>query len=211
MHRDTFEVVFEPAGLDALPLRSHQAAPPRANMLGLFAMTTLAALVVVPQIALAGYALISPDIRQSLIDQPVAAAQLAVALMFWIALFAWPIKRLLGRINRHRDVEISQHRVCVRDQHLFGSRQWDVPLNSYRGIAHHIRSSLSGTRHELVLVHPDPAQTVILMTAPMISAADISRLMALLGLPEIAASELYWRNTGTQMPAKSLSLSAVPA
>lgn len=211
MLRDTFEVVLDPAGLDALPLRSAPHTPARSSLLGLFALTALAAVVLVPQIALAGYALLTPDIRQSILDQPVAAAQLAIALTFWIALFSWPLKRLLNRITRRRDVEIAQDCVVVRDQHIFGHKEWSAPLRSYRGVAHHIRSSLAGTSHELVLVHSDPAKTVVLMTAPQITDADTSRLTALLGLPQVAPSEIYWASSGKNPSPHPLSVAPAPA
>jgi hypothetical protein len=66
-----------------------------------------------------------------------------------------------------------------------------MPLASYRGIAHVVRTSLSGTRHELVLVHPLRAHRILLCMADRISEAELAHAARILRLPVIAASDLY--------------------
>ena len=75
----------------------------------------------------------------------------------------------------------------------FGSTAWSVPLASYSGIAHHVRASLSGLRHELILVHPDPAKNLLVAVADRIPQATLDRAKALLRLPEVPAKSLYMR------------------
>jgi hypothetical protein len=205
MRPEAFEYVEVTSGSGALPLRSLQGAPRAPSLMHLTLLTALAAAVVAPQIGLAGYALSSPDFRQSILGQPLVAFQLAVALAFWITIFALPLRGLADRLTCRRAVEITSSTVTVTDTRAFTGKSWSAPLASYRGIAHNTRSSLSGTRQELVLVHDDRKLSVLLMAAETISDADIARLTRLLNLPQIPVRSLYGRRTDTQQTAKSLS------
>ena len=75
--------------------------------------------------------------------------------------------------------------VSVSDRAVLGSRLWQVPLEEFSGIAHWVRSSLSGVRHELHLVHADPGKSLLIHRADHISQATIDAAGALLGLPPI--------------------------
>jgi hypothetical protein len=78
---------------------------------------------------------------------------------------------------------------------LIRRASFETPLASYAGVAHHIRASLSGNRHELILVHPDPARTVLVAVAPRFGESDIQRLCLLLGHREVPAKALYaWQD-----------------
>ena len=70
-----------------------------------------------------------------------------------------------------------------------------MPLASFAGVAHHVRASLSGTRHELILVHPDREKSVLLSLAAKVAQAEVDRVAALLGHKEISPGVLY-RFTG---------------
>jgi hypothetical protein len=168
-------------------------------------LAALATAVVVPQMALAGYALNSPEFRQSIMGQPLVAFQLAAAMAFWITIFALPLKGLLDRLTRRRSVEISGSTVAVSDIGAFRRRSWTAPLSSYRGIALNTRSSLSGTRQELVLVHDDRKLSVLLMTAQTVSDAEIMRLTSLLKLPQVPVRMMYDARTDTRQTVKSVS------
>jgi hypothetical protein len=191
MRPEAFECVDVTSELGAFPLRSLQSAPRAPGLLHLGLMSTLAALVVLPQIGLAGYALQSPAIRQAILNQPLVAFQLGAALAFWIGIFAWPLKGLANRLGYRRTVEITRTQVAVSDTRALGASTWSEPLASYQGVAHHIRSSLSGTRHELVLVHADANRSVLLAAAEQITDAEIGRMTRLLALPQVQASEMY--------------------
>ena len=54
-----------------------------------------------------------------------------------------------------------------------------------------MRASLSGTRHELILVHPERDKCVLLSVAPRTTQAEVDRVATLLGHKEIPPSELY--------------------
>jgi hypothetical protein len=192
MRPEAFERVDLSSGPYALPLRSSQGAAKRSsNIVHIGLLSCLAALVVVPQLALAAHALAIPDIRALILDRPLMAFELATAVSFWIAMFAWPLRRLYHRLTWRRDVEITGLNVAVRDERAFSGKVWSAPLASYKGIAHNVRTSLSTTRHELVLVHPEPDRSVLLLIAEHISESDIARMSQLLGLPHVSAKELY--------------------
>ena len=211
MRPEAFECVDVTSGPNGFPLNSQQSSARAPGILHLGLMTTLAAVIVTPQLMLAGYALHSPDIRQMILDQPLVSFQLAVAMAFWIGLFAWPLKGLFDRLTWRRAVEITRDKVTVADTRARGVSQWSSPLASYKGVAHHIRSSLSGTRHELILVHNEASRSVLLMTADDIPEAEISRMTSLLQLPQMPARELYSRRRSLKTPASPLSWHAVPA
>jgi len=193
------------------PLQAHQSAARAPNALHLSLMSLLACGIVLPQVAIAGFAVVSPELRHVIAEQPMIALQLALALVFWIALFAWPLRALFARLTSRRDVEITPETVAVSDDLAFGSSAWSAPLASYRGVAHHIRSSLSGNRHELVLVHADPRRSVLLMISDHISEADVARMTNLLRLPQVPAAELYGARASRPASSGTEVWTAMPA
>jgi hypothetical protein len=154
-------------------------------MLRLAALSALAAAIVVPQVLLAAYALSDPSTRALILDRPLMTAELVIAMAFWIGLFAWPLRRLYDRAGSRRKVEISRMIVAVRDQKFARSQTWMAPLASYTGLRHGVRTSLSGTRHELVLDHPEASKSVLLMVSEHIGDAEIAHFTRLLGLQHI--------------------------
>jgi hypothetical protein len=127
----------------------------------------------------------------SALDNPMAAAQVAVGLAAWTGLFVAPVWRLLQRFGGCRSVHIAGDMVTVREQTLARTSIRRMPLSAFAGIAHHVRSTLSGVRHELYLVHRKRGQSLLIHSADTISAATIAAVGTLLGLPTIPAAELY--------------------
>jgi hypothetical protein len=211
MRPEAFECVEVISGPASFPICSRQGSARAPSIIHLTLMASLATVIVTPQIGVAVYALQSPDIRQTILDQPLVAFQLAVAMAFWIGLFAWPLKGLFDRLTWRRGVEITQDRVNVADTRALGVSQWSAPLSSYTGVAHHVRSSLSGTRHELVLVHEDAARSVLLMAGNHISEAEIAGMTRLLRLPQVPARALYARRKNLQTAPSPLFGHQVPA
>lgn len=210
-----FECVELKSPADTLPIHSVQSAPRAASAIHLSIMVLLAGLIVLPQLAFAGYAIASPHLRNIIAEHPIMALQLVVALVLWIALFALPLSTLAGRLTWRRDIEITSESVAVADSGAFGASAWSAPLTSYNGVAHHIRSSLSGSRHELILVHPEPGRSVLLMVADHISEPDVLRMAQLLHMPQVPASVLYRarnnRQTITSKTSETADWSAAPA
>jgi hypothetical protein len=211
MRPEAFECVEVISGPASFPICSKQGSARGPGIMHLALMASLAAVIVTPQIGVAVYALQSPGIRQTILDQPLVTFQLAVAMAFWIGLFAWPLKGLFDRLTWRRGVEITHDRVYVADTRALGVSQWSAPLTSYKGVAHHIRSSLSGTRHELILVHEDAARSVLLIAANHISETEIAGMTRLLRLPQVPARALYARRKNEQTASSPLFGHAVPA
>jgi hypothetical protein len=190
MRFDRFDRVDVADTNGSLPLKSNQdsASVGQTVKFGLLAM--LAASIVTPLYGLAIYGLSDGAVRQQIAERPLVALQIAIALAFWAFLFGWPLKQLFSRLVARRTVQISEAGVAVADRHAFGATRWKAPLDEYLGIAHHIRSSLSGNRHEVVLVHPDRRKSVSLMIAEHISEQDLVRFAALLRMPQIPATDI---------------------
>ena len=190
MRPEAFESVELLSADGEFPIQSVQSTERWSEIIRLVLLATLAGVIVLPQIALTVYALANPETRSLILKRPLMTAELTVAMAFWIGLFAWPLRRLLARVNGRRKVEISRAIVAVRDEKLLGTKTWMAPLSAYKGITHRVRASLSGSRHELVLVHPDASRSVLLMVSEYISDAEIQRFAHLLGMPQIPARQV---------------------
>ena len=188
MRPEAFERVELLSAAGEFPIQSAQTSKRWSEIIRLALLAGLAGTIVLPQIALALYTLAIPETRALILARPLMTAELTVAMAFWIALFAWPLRRLNARVNGRRNVEISRQSVSVRDEKLLKTETWSAPLASYTGISHQVRASLSGSRHELILVHPGKSRSVLLMVSEHISEADIQRFTRLLGLPHIQAT-----------------------
>ncbi len=191
MRPEAFERVELLSAAGEFPIQTSQTSKRWSEIIRLALLAGLAGVVVLPQIALAAFTLSNDETRALILERPLMTAELAVAMAFWIGLFVWPLRRLHARVNGRRNVEISRLSVAVRDEKLLGTETWTAPLASYTGVAHHVRASLSGSRDELILVHPDRARSVLLMVSEHISDADIQRFTRLLGLPQIAARHTH--------------------
>ena len=117
--------------------------------------------------------------------------ELAIALAFWAGLVCWPLRNIFMALVSDRFVDIRDGEVNVVDETPFSESGWRMPLATYEGVALHLRSSLSGVRHEAVLVHPDRRRSIILMVAESIGEPEILELCGVLGLPRIPANRLY--------------------
>lgn len=129
--------------------------------------------------------------RALIADKPVATLQMVVGMLMWMALLAWPAHRLFTKLTGVRTVSVDNGHVTVTDKGLFGTTAETVPLDTFDGLAHHIRASLSGTRHELILAHPDRSRSVLLAIADRFTKTEVERVCLLLGVPEIPARALY--------------------
>ncbi|MEQ1613614.1 MAG: hypothetical protein ABL904_12740 [Hyphomicrobiaceae bacterium] len=124
------------------------------------------------------------------VQQPAIALQLGLAFFTGVAFVALPLRRLLRRSMQPRRIVISGDRVAATN-HRDGAPAWSEPLSAYRGIAHHIRTSLSGAQHEIVLVHPDATKSIVLTSADRIDQPQIDAMAALLDVCEVPARTLY--------------------
>ena len=211
MQRTTYEFVEVSNGHSlpsAIILRQNNRK--FARLPGLLLMTTMAGLIVAPQIALAAYAFGSPEVRASLIAHPWATLELAVALCFWVGLVCWPLRSMLSALICHRFVEIRDGEVQVVDQTPFSTSLRRTPLTTYEGIALDVRlTALSGIRHEATLVHPDRRRSVILMVAEHIGAGiqELCRFFRA-GPPPCGEPARLWRAPGGREAAELAAVAA---
>lgn len=191
---------MRPEGFDVVvashdPERDHttieQKYRRRESLPGLVVLTGMGFLVAAPQLALAATAVAMTDVRSSIASHPVIAIQLALAILLWIGLIAWPVRRITRRLTRERHIDIASGTVTVTDTFFNKTATWRQPLAAYAGVAHVTRTSLASRRDELVLVHPDAAHSLILATADRISASDHIAEAQALGLPLLAPGAAY--------------------
>ena len=190
--------VVLPPSFDSLPFKAEQTSSRTAAVLILLLLIPVLCLVIVPM----GLVLVlaTGEVRDAIAHHPLAATILGAGLIMWVALFLVPAKRIIQRFGNRRRVTIARERVTVADESLFGSRLWSAPLADFRGVAHHVRATLSGVRHELILVHPKRERSVLLHSADAIAQSTIDRAAALLSLQQVPAHELYrltQRGTGS--------------
>ncbi|MES0404106.1 MAG: hypothetical protein ABUJ93_11505, partial [Hyphomicrobium sp.] len=136
----------------------------------------------------------APAARAIVAQQPALALEILAALGFLAYLLALPLKRLLDRLAVHRTVEINKTTVTVTEGKNFRSWTWTAPLNSFAGITHLVRASLSGTRHELILIHPERKKSVLVGVGDRMLQEDIDRVAVLLGQSVVPPKELYRLN-----------------
>ena len=210
MTAKTTEVREPVSAFDQLPVRNERCPSLPSVVFDLCllaaAVTGLASLLTIA----VTHAVAEPRALTVLSNRPLAAAQGLFGLAVLLVIVGLPVRRLLRRVGARRIVEVDSAVVRVTETTLWGTRQWEEPLARYRGVAHHVRASLSGLSHELVLVHENAAKNVVMAEAHRITHATIERAKTLLGLPELPARELYARSAGG-LPAGTAGASRLSA
>jgi hypothetical protein len=187
------------SAFEALPFRFVQQSSRAAAALLLLLLSPLLAVLIVPPALILFLAV--EDLRHAIADKPLAVGMLVLGLGTWAGVFLVPAQRLIRKLWTTRSVTVAAGHVTLNDGGLFASKLWSAPLSDFSGIAHHVRATLSGVRHELVLVHRDRRRRAILLhTADRISQSTIDRAAALFRLPQLPARELY-RVTRASAPA----------
>lgn len=174
-----------------LPWRQSQTCSMLPRVLALAGLAAVALLLVVPLAVIVHHVATAPAGLAALANHPAATFQIALGLAVSSALLGFPFYRMAQRIGVTRRVAIEAGSVTVTDQGLAGDHTWSEPLSSYTGIAHHVRTTQAGPRHELVLVHPDPRRHVTVAVAGRISKTELERAAATLAMVEVPAHLLY--------------------
>lgn len=174
-----------------LPFRLVQTCSHRAATAFLVVLIPAAMAFATATLLLILTAAFAPATRAAVEQHPALALEILAAIAFTTYLLWLPMRRLLGRLAIRRTVEIDATSVRVLEGGYFRSWAWSAPLSSFMGVAHHVRASLSGTRHELILVHPIREKSVLLSVANRTAQGEVDRVVALLGHKEIPPSELY--------------------
>lgn len=174
-----------------LPCRLEQRGSALAPAAVLLLLLPLALLILTPFAMLLAQIAAEPNTRLAFADRPAAAVQIALGITLVSMLIAWPVRSLLDRLGRRRIVEIDADHLTVIDIGLLSSSQWTAPLSEYFGVAHNVRTTNAGPRHELILVHPERRAHVLLALSDRISEADVATAAARLDLPIVPAHLLY--------------------
>ena len=135
-------------------------------------------------------ALSEPEALNRAIAQPMVTLQVVAGLLLLATFFLIPARRLVSRAVHSGEIEIDDRLVRVSETGYLTRRSFAEPLAAYRGIAHRIRTTLSGVEHELVLVHPDARRDVVIALDGARADMTPAGLMARIGLPEIAAGDI---------------------
>lgn len=180
------------SGSGQLPMRLEQRAANGRALAAALLSLPLGGLA----LSLAGVAAValgdSGDPLALVAAKPSAALALMSGLLVTGSLAARPLARPFTRIGRRQTIEITRDRVSVSVSSPLGRHTWHEPLEAYTGIAHHIRATLSGVRHEIVLVHRRADRAVLLAAGARVLQSELEVTAALLNMPIVPASAIYF-------------------
>lgn len=186
-----FDTVTPRFGDQPLPCRLEQRASSVGTAVVLALLFPVALMLLLPFAMLLAQIAAEPATRLALASQPAAAVQIALGFALLSMLIGLPVHALIDRLGRRRVVEIDGKHVSVADSGMFSSCQWSEPLARYRGVAHNVRTTNAGPRHELILVHPQRRRHVLLAISHRINDAEVAEAAARLDLPVVPAQALY--------------------
>jgi hypothetical protein len=192
----------EPAIPTQLPLRLVQTCSQRAAAVLLVVAVPVVAAIAVASLMLIFQAAYAPAVRAILAQHPALGLEILAAIAVWLYLLGLPLRRLFYRLTLARAVEVDERTVTVTEGGRFRTRTWSAPLGSYTGLAHHLRASLSGTRHELILVHPEKHKSVLLSLGRSMPQEEVDRVAQMLGQKEICSGALYRFRPRSKAPAR---------
>jgi hypothetical protein len=165
-----------------------------STMLGLATAGAMVASLFGGMFLITTQAISEPEAINLALAKPLATLQIIAGVMLLSMLLLVPVRRLVAGIGRGGIVEIDGNMVRVAEKGPFSSRKFREPLDAYRGIVHRIRTTVSGIHHELILVHPDQRRDVVIALDRLEPAVSPASMMARIGLPEIAASDISRRH-----------------
>lgn len=174
----------------SLPITHVEEASRTGILLRLAVLVPVAGSVLVPVGLVAAHA---SDVYGAARDNPLALAQLGAGIVIWCLMFCWPVAVLVRRFGRIRTTLVTDRTVVVTDRSVFGTTTRSYRLADFDGLAHFVRTSLGGVRHDLALVEPAGGRTVVFMSADRIARETVDTAARLLGLPEITAAEVVAR------------------
>ncbi len=193
MSKVLFDHIAPATNFDSLPIRFTGTTSRGPAVTRLLLILPAMAILFVPISLVIANAAGEPGTFHAISERPLSVVQIGLGIAIWCGIFLLPIRDIVIRMGSRRTVMIAADKVVVSDRTPFGGTTWSTQLSSYAGIAHHVRTSLSGLRHELILVHKDPAKNVLIAVADRIPQSTLDRAKSLLGLPEVPARSLYDR------------------
>jgi len=182
--------------------------PSRAAITGLATAAIAATSVLLAPFWLIASRIIAEPATLSLAgEQPLVALQLVFGLIAALGVAGFAMRRLFRLIGRRRDVYIEAGTVTVTDVWFGHAKHWQQPLAAFCGLARVMRSTASGTRHMIVLIHPDARRHVVLTNTARPDGETLAVLMDQFGLPEVSdrllAAEARTETQGQPMVAEA--------
>lgn len=182
-----FDNVEPKPDFETLPITINLTTSRAGSAIQLLMIAPMMVMLAVPLSLLGAFASPAASPFEHLVSHPLTALQIGAGLLIWVAMFIWPLKRIVTRMGASRTIAIDGSKVTVVDKSPFGTKTWSEPISGYTGVAHLIRASLSGNLHQLVMVHADTSKSLLVAVADRMPQATIDKARALLNLPEIAA------------------------
>ncbi len=182
-----FDQVEPKPDFEMLPVSVILTTSRAGSVIQLLMLAPMMVMLAVPLSLLGAFASPAVSPFEHLASHPLTALKIGAGLVIWVAMFVWPLRRIVTRMGASRSIAIDGNKVTVIDKSPFGSTTWSEPVSGYMGIAHRIRASLSGNLHELVMVHADPSKSILVTVADRMPQATIDKARTLLNLPELAA------------------------
>jgi hypothetical protein len=186
---------------DQLPLRLDLAGSRGGFVIALMLLTAAVAFLLTPFVLVGSLAAFEPAEFMNADISWSGGLQLVLAFLVALAFTAFAIRRVNMAWTRSATVEIGHGVVAVVERRFAGVRRWALPVSDFLGIAHVVRTSLSGARHELVLVHANPRYNVMIGLAPSMPQQHVDRMAILLGLLEIPAVSMHQKLAAAAKPA----------
>ena len=169
----------------------------RSNKLQAVVLLTLAlgaiAALVAPVLIIAIDAVRNPQVIHTLVEHPGSTVLLVLGVVVGLALLSFPLRAGFARLGGDAMVKMADGMVTFEGRGLLNRGSWKAPLAQFCGVTHHIRATLSGARHEIVLVHSDPGKDILLHVATRHPKDDAAYYADLLGLGQLQPRTLYTR------------------
>jgi hypothetical protein len=190
MRLSAIDRVLPATPVDQLPIRLELVGSRGSLAVALLLLATAIAFLLTPFALVGVLAAAQPDAFLQTDISWSAGLQLTLAFVMALAFTAFAVRRVSMAWGSAATVEIGHGVVAVVERRFGRTRSWALPVSDFQGLAHNVRTSLSGARHELVLVHADPAHHVLISLASAMPQQHVDRVAILLGLLEIPARSI---------------------
>ena len=192
--------IEQTGSIHSLPITLDQRASATSTVVVGTFIFFAACFLLAPFGLVAALAALDPNSFMAIAQNPSTAIQLGLALLVGIMFVALPLRRLLRRVFSPRCIVISDRTVSATNTRNPGAPQWSEPLAAYKGVAHHVRTTLSGAHHEIVLIHDEPSKSVVLQTADRIAQPQVDAVAILLNVALVPARIMYDRSHTIRPP-----------
>jgi hypothetical protein len=190
MHLSAIDRISPATPIDQLPIRLDLAGSRGRLATALMLLTAAVAFLLTPFFLVGSFAAFETETFLKADITWMSGIQLAVGFAMALGLTAFALRRVKMACGSTATVEIGHGVVAVVERRFGRTLRWALPVSDFLGLAHNVRTSLSGARHELVLVHANPARNVLISLASSMPQQHVDRVSILLGLLEIPAQSI---------------------